>query len=208
MTKRWWWCVWSSVEAVRDDHVEPVSISGESTGRAGADWRGIFAALARGRLSALEDLYDEAAQTLYGLALWRTGSAEDAADVVQDVFVRVAEQGSRLAKVKNPRAWLLTVTRRAAIDLTRRRKRRRAAAIEDCTFLIADDDPVDRSVDATRASELLAGLPTAQRDVVYLRHFAWCSFAEIASIVGVPKFTAASRYRSGIARLRNLMEGE
>ena len=188
--------------------MEPVSISGESTGRAGADWRVIFAALARGRVSALEDLYDEAAQTLYGLALWRTGSAEDAADVVQDVFVRVAEQGSRLAKVKNPRAWLLTVTRRAAIDLTRRRKRRRAEPIQDCAFLTADDDPVDRSVEATRASELLAGLPTAQRDVVYLRHFAWCSFAEIASIVGVPKFTAASRYRSGIARLRNLMEGD
>ena len=208
MTKSGWGCVWSSVEAVIDDHMGSVADTGAGPCRADENWLEIFSALARGRVSALETLYDEAAQTLYGLALWRTGSAEDAADVVQDVFVRVAEQGSRLAKVKNPRAWLLTVTRRAAIDLTRRRKRRRAEPIEDCVYLTVGGSDPERSVDADRASALLAALPAAQRDVVYLRHFAWCSFAEIASIVGIPKFTAASRYRSGIARLRTLMEGE
>ena len=36
---------------------------------------------------------------------------------------------------------------------------------------------------------------------------ASCTFAEIGRIVGVPKFTAASRYRNGIAKLRRLMEG-
>lgn len=208
MTKGAWSCVWSSVEAVIDDRWEPVADHAEESRRISENWRGLFLALARGRVSALETLYDEAAHTLYGLALWRTGSAEDAADVVQDVFVRVAEQGSRLAKVKNPRAWLFTVTRRAAIDLTRRRKRRQAESLQDFAYLTSIEDDPNRSVDATRASALLAGLPAAQRDVVYLRHFAWCSFAEIGKIVGVPKFTAASRYRSGIARLRSLMEGK
>ncbi len=196
------------MEAVTDDHLGPVSDTTGVARRIEANWLELFSALARGRVAVLEDLYDEAAPALYGLALWRTGCAEDAADVVQDVFVRVAEQGSRLAKVKNPRAWLFTVTRRAAIDLTRRRRRRRAESLEECTFLTANDDDPDRSVDATRASALLAGLPENQRDVVYLRHFAWCSFAEIAAIVGVPKFTAASRYRNGIAKLRTAMKGE
>lgn len=208
MTKRWASCVWSSVEAVIDNRWEPVPDPAEESRRETENWRGLFLALAQGRVSALETLYDEAAHTLYGLALWRTGSAEDAADVVQDVFVRVAEQGSRLAKVKNPRAWLFTVTRRAAIDLTRRRRRRQTESIEDFAFLTATDDDPNRSVDAARASKMLAVLPAAQRDVVYLRHFGWCSFAEIGRIVGIPKFTAASRYRSGIARLRSLMEGE
>jgi DNA-directed RNA polymerase specialized sigma24 family protein len=64
----------------------------------------LFEDLAAGRASALEALYELAAPQLYGLALWRTGSEEDAADVVQDVFVRVAEQGAKLAKVRNPKA--------------------------------------------------------------------------------------------------------
>ena len=112
------------MEAVTDE-LPPISKEdARAPRRADEDWQGLFDDLAVGRLAALDELYDVAAPSLYGLALWRTGSEEDAADVVQDVFVRVAEQGARLAKVRNPRAWLLTVTRRAAVDVTRRRSRR------------------------------------------------------------------------------------
>jgi RNA polymerase sigma-70 factor (ECF subfamily) len=164
--------------------------------------------LAAGRTSALDALYELAAQQIFGLALWRTGSKEDAADVVQDVFVRVAEQGSKLARVRNPKSWLLTVTHRAAVDVIRFRRRRPSDPIEEYPFLVAVDDDSERAVDATRASALLAAMPPKHRDVVYLKHFADCTFAEIGSIVGVPKFTAASRYRAGIAKLRRLLEGE
>jgi len=196
------------VEAVNEDLQYPSPDSEVSTIRPEEDWRGPFVELAMGRMSALEDLYDAAAAKLYGLALWRTGSAEDAADVVHDVFLRVADHGPRLADVQNPKAWLLTVTHRAAVDVTRRRQRRQAESLDDCPFLTAVDvDGVQRA-DAARASKLLATLPSAQRDAVYLRHFAECTFAEIGEIVGVPKFTAASRYRSGIRKLRQLMEGD
>jgi RNA polymerase sigma-70 factor (ECF subfamily) len=164
--------------------------------------------LAAGRTSALDALYDLAAQQVFGLALWRTGSKEDAADVVQDVFVRVAEQGSKLARVRNPKSWLLTVTHRAAVDVIRFRRRRPFDPIEEHPFLVAVDDGSERALDANRASALLAAMPPKHRDVVYLKHFADCTFAEIGSIVGVPKFTAASRYRAGIAKLRRLLEGE
>ena len=191
-----------------NDLLEPSSASDVPIRRTEDDWKDIFQALARGRMSALEDLYDAVAAKLYGLALWRTGSEEDAADVVHDVFVRVVDQGPRLAEVRNPKSWLLTVTHRAAVDVTRRRKRRRAESLEVCPFLAANAVDGIQRVDAARASQLLAGLPPAQRDAVYLRHFADCTFAEIGKIVGTPKFTAASRYRGGIRKLRRLMEGD
>jgi RNA polymerase sigma-70 factor (ECF subfamily) len=196
------------VEAVSNDLLGPSSGSDVPIRRTEDDWRGVFRALATGHMSALEDLYDAVAAKLYGLALWRTGSEEDAADVVHDVFVRVVDQGPRLANVRNPKAWLLTVAHRAAVDVTRRRRRRQAESLEDCPFLAANAVDGVQRVDAARASQLLAGLPPAQRDAVYLRHFADCSFAEIGEIVGVPKFTAASRYRIGIGKLRRLMEGD
>lgn len=172
------------------------------------EWRRIFDDLSAGRLSAIDELYDAAASRLHDLALWRTGSMEDAADVVHDVFVRVARMGRRLARVRDPRAWLLTVTHRAAVDLTRRRNRRPTQAIESCPFLTAATADRDRALDAERASSLLARLPASQRTVIYLRHFASLTFAEIGRVVGVPMFTAASRYRNGIIRLRRLMEGK
>ncbi len=208
MTNRWGWSVSSIVEAVTDE-LPPISRESERAPRhADEDWRDLFADLAAGRIDALDELYDAAAPSLYGLALWRTGSEEDAADVVQDVFVRVAEQGGRLAKVRNPRAWLLTVARRAAVDVTRRRGRRAADSLDDFPFLTAADDHGERLLDAAQVSTLLSALPDSSREVVYLKHYVGCTFAEIGDIVGVPKFTAASRYRNGIKKLRKLLEGD
>ena len=201
-------CVSSIVEAVTDE-LPPLAPVGDAPARrAERSWQDLFQDLVDGRLAALAELYDAAAPQLYGLALWRTGSEEDAADVVQDVFVRVVEQGRRLAKVRSPKAWLLTVTHRAAIDVTRRRRRREAEPIEEFPYLTAADGNSERMLDAAQVSVLLAGLPETHRDVIYLKHFAGCTFTEIGEIVGVPKFTAASRYRNGVSKLRQLMEVE
>jgi RNA polymerase sigma-70 factor (ECF subfamily) len=171
------------------------------------EWKRIFRDLAAGETRALERLYHIASSRVFGLALWRTGSREDACDVVQDVFVRVAERRDRLAGVRDPKAWLLSVAHRMAVDAVRRRERRRSEPLESCAFLQAPGEDAARGLDAGRASALLAKLPPAQREVIYLHHYAGCTYASIGRIVGVPTFTAASRYRIGLARLRRLMEG-
>ena len=170
-----------------------------------ARWREIFAELAAGRVERLADLYDLASRRLHGLALWRTGRHDLAADVVQDVFVRVAEQGVRLARVRDPRWWLLAVTHRLAIDAVRRAARREAEPVEDHADLAAD--PVDhgRTLDARRVWALAARLSAKQREVVYLRHAAGMSHAEIGRCLGIPAFTAASRYRLALAALRSML---
>src|SRR5664280_3639712 len=63
-------------------------------------WIEIFGEVAAGRTEPLGDLYDMASRRLYGLALWRTGSRDLAAEVVQELFIRVAEHGERLAPTR------------------------------------------------------------------------------------------------------------
>ena len=169
-------------------------------------WRGLFTALAAGDRKALESIYRVAARKIFGLALWRTGSVEDAGDVVQEVFLRLAQKHHRLGRVRDPRGWLLGLAHHVAVDVARRRTRRSTEPLDDVPFLKAPEVDGARAIDAERASALLAKLPPAQRDVIYLRHFADCTFALIGDITGVPTFTAASRYRLGIERLRRLME--
>ncbi|MCJ7440907.1 MAG: hypothetical protein MUO25_04920 [Thermoanaerobaculaceae bacterium] len=65
-------------------------------------WRDLFARLAAGDSSALEPMYGAAAGPVFGLALWWTGSVEDASDAVQEVFLRLAERHRRLGKVEDP----------------------------------------------------------------------------------------------------------
>ena len=167
-----------------------------------ADLEVVFRRFAAGDSPALAQLYDLCAAELYGLALWRCGSRPEAEDAVQEVFVRLATTTADLARVRNPRAYLLTMARRAACDLLHRRH-----PGEPLGELVVAAEATDPAVvvDAERASHQLRALPAAQREAIYLRHFAGLTFAEIGAVTGVPKFTAASRCRNGLDRLRALL---
>lgn len=166
------------------------------------DLHRLLADLAAGDLEALAAIYDLTACELYGLALWRCGSESEAEDAVQEVFVRLARKPPNPARISDPRAYLLAMARRAACDLVRRR--RPAEPLVDL-LLVAPATATERPVDAATATRNLARLSAVQREAVYLRYFAGLSFAEIAEIASVPTFTAASRCRTGIERLRALM---
>jgi RNA polymerase sigma-70 factor (ECF subfamily) len=172
------------------------------------EWAELFGAIASGNQDALTELYDAASAAIFGLALWRTGSPDEAGDVVQDVFLRLIELRDTLGGISRPRSWLLSVAHHRAVDSARRRRRRAATPIETIAYLVAPSGDPERSLDALRASRLLGALSAAQREAIYLHQFAGCTFREIARITRVPTFTAASRYRLGLRRLRTLMEGK
>jgi RNA polymerase sigma-70 factor (ECF subfamily) len=128
--------------------------------------------------------------------------------VVQDVFVRVAENRTRLAQVRDPRAWLLSVAHRLAIDHARRKARRETVSLDENPYLEARVDDPARRLDSRAAAAGLDRLSGRQRAAIYLRHYAGCTFAEIGRIAGVPTFTAASRYRLGMKKLQALLGGK
>jgi RNA polymerase sigma-70 factor (ECF subfamily) len=181
----------------------------ESTSRGGRDERLALEGKLRhalelvrsGNLGALDTVWNLVARDLYSLALWRTGSAEDAEDALQDVFVRLARRPVRQDRVHNLRSYLLRMVHNAAVDAARRRE---TPMTDDTPELVAID-AIDDRIDGRRASALLLGLPPAQREVVFLRHFAGLSFREIAEVCRIPTFTAASRHRLAIGRLRKLL---
>jgi RNA polymerase sigma-70 factor (ECF subfamily) len=182
----------------------PALVSEASWGEA---LRAPFEALAGGDSSALESVWEVAGRRLYAVALWRTGNPDDARDVVQEVFVRLASRREELTRVSAPHVWLLAVAHHAAVDLVRRRGRRRTEPIESAALVEAPATDPSRRVEAERVSRHLASLPVAQREAVALRHVQGFSYREIGRITGVPTFTAASRCRLGLSRLRLLMEG-
>jgi RNA polymerase sigma-70 factor (ECF subfamily) len=161
---------------------------------------GLLARLAGGDLSALDPIYDACASEIFATAHWRTGSATDAEDCVQDVFVKLASSPAIAAGIRHARRYLMTMAHRAAVD--RMRTRRPSVALDNAPLLEARSLDPDRVLDASRATQSLSELPDAQREAIYLHHFAGLSFRELARVTGVPTFTAASRYRLGIAHLR------
>ncbi|MCH7689036.1 MAG: sigma-70 family RNA polymerase sigma factor, partial [Planctomycetes bacterium] len=79
--------------------------------------------LARGEQAAFAELYDACADRLHHYLVVRLGSREDADDVLQDTFVRLAHARSRLAEVDSLIAYVFTVARNESSRFRRRKRR-------------------------------------------------------------------------------------
>jgi len=165
----------------------------------------LFQRLSQGDIQVLAELYDELAPKIYGLAFWRTGSNEDASDVVQEVFVKLAARAPSLGAVRRPLSYVLRIAHHESINLLRKRKRE--CHMEENPLLVSNSD---RYADyAVRLSMLIRELPEEQREVIYLRHFLGLSLREISSATGANLFTTASRCRLAIRKLKaRLGEGK
>lgn len=154
----------------------------------------------------LEQLYDQYSLPLYRYALALTSSADDAEDAVQEVFARVAREAGRLRRVGDIRAYLFTAARNAAFTLLRSRRRRSELQEAAQSVFRSELESGGPPVESAALCEALAGLPVEQREVLVLKVYDEMTFEEIAAVLGVSHNTAASRYRYGVAKLRQALE--
>lgn len=151
----------------------------------------------------IEDLYNKHADEVFGFALWLLGSRDEAAEVVQDSFVRLMISKRPLDTIRSPKAFLLRVARSAAVDRIRKR-RPQEPLVEDSLLTASNDNPEARAR-AAEVARALRSLPNKQREALYLRFFSGLTFAEIARVARIPTFTAASRCRLGLKNLQRRM---
>jgi len=164
--------------------------------------RHLLARMARGDREALAELYDGHANALFGHALAFGCSAEDAEDLVQGVFAKLAGMGARLLGIRSAGAYLHRMVRAAFVDC----ERHRAVAREEPL------DHVDRAnktgiaeADRLALEAALVSLPVEQREVIVLHVVEGLTFREVAAATGASIWTVASRYRLGMNHLRRVL---
>ena len=156
-------------------------------------------------MSFLDRVYDEHAQALFGFVWNATRSDAETQDVIHEVFARLANDPSSLMEAKHERAFLIQMTRRQLIDDQRResrRKRREDASQAGKTLFASSGDP-DTVTFRIALQQGLGELPPLQRSVVHLKLWEEFTFQQIAETLDILPNTAASRYRLGLAKLRD-----
>jgi RNA polymerase sigma-70 factor (ECF subfamily) len=137
----------------------------------------------------VKDLLEEHVPRVYRFALRLTGDGHQAEDLTQEVFLKAWRNRSRLRDRGAVRVWLF----RIAVNLWRddvRRQRRRARrggppAAEQQGMTMPPERELVVLEDLGRALKAMDGLPTRQREVLYLPVCEELPLAEIAGILDI-----------------------
>ena len=119
---------------------------------------------------------------------------DDADDVTQDAYVRAWRAAPRFRGDSSGRTWLLTIARRASADAIRRNVRRRRLEARVSRESVRGEQSTPPIV----VDEMLESLPIDRREAFVLTQVVGCTYAEAASVCGVPVGTIRSR----VARAR------
>jgi RNA polymerase sigma-70 factor (ECF subfamily) len=155
---------------------------------------------------AFEVLYDDYHRLVYGLALRVLADPGGAEDVTQAVFLKVWSS-PELFRGGNFGAWIARVTRNRAFDLVRSKSLRAESEFPDS--LPVDERLEDTAlarVDAASVREALDQLPREQREPIERGFFGGVTHEEIARQTGLPLGTVKTRIRSGLRKLRLILE--
>lgn len=137
-----------------------------------------------------DELYRELRPLLFAVAYRMVSSASEAEDIVQESFVRL--EGARRAgtDIESPKAYLVTVATRLAIDHLRSARVRRESYVGPWLPepLLSEPDPAEVAATADSLSTafllLLETLSPVERAVFLLREVFGYGYDEIADIVG------------------------
>lgn len=155
-------------------------------------------ALRRGGRAALAAAYDRFAGPVYGLALRILANPDDAADVVQDIFLKLPRAVRRYRGDAPFGLWLRRLAVNATIDQLR--NRRRLVALEDVDNQLADENP---PADAVEAQALLARLSPTARLVLVLHAVEGYTHAELAALFNQSESYSKSILSRALIRLRD-----
>lgn len=133
---------------------------------------------------------------------------------MQEVFLLLWRNAARYEPSRGPLGpWLVTLTRNRALDYLRRspeRQRRREDFRNDAFHSsVVPSHPelfIDNARRATLIRACLHDLPEAQRLAIELAFFQGMSHSEIAAALSEPLGTVKTRIRSGLIRLREVLE--
>ena len=193
-----------------------------ATPPADVDWTALVEKCLRGDGGAWAELVRSHHRRVYGMCYRFTGSAHDAEDLTQEVFLKLygnlrsfnSEKGSFTT-------WITTLTRNLLVDHFRRSRMERSTDSLDAGWDAAEETRSGAELlqyarrsphDHTVARELermvqgaLAKVSPELREAVILRDLEDMDYKEIALVLRVPEGTVKSRISRGRAELARLL---
>jgi RNA polymerase sigma-70 factor (ECF subfamily) len=188
-----------------------------SVARVSSDSQQIARGLRERDIALLHALVEQYQYRLVRYLIYLLGRRDEVDDLVQETWVRVLERGRSYDGRYRFEPWLFAIARNLTIDHMRRRKTSSLNSDDDgeedtTPRSPASNDPspfvlAARTEDAQRLAQSMQTLDFIYREVLVLRFQEDLSLQEVATVVGAPVSTVASRIYRGLQTLRSLLDG-
>ncbi|WP_296510333.1 sigma-70 family RNA polymerase sigma factor [Rhodoferax sp.] len=132
----------------------------------------------------------------------RLSQAQDADDLMQDVFMKALRQGNQFCSVQNARAWLFEVTRNTLADRLKL-QREMVELPEDLVAAGGESDAVDELTACL--PRVLSELSDLDREAITFCDLQGMSQADYATHAGLNLSAAKSRLQRARQRLKDRM---
>ena len=169
--------------------------------------------VAKGDPKAFGQLYDQSSTLLFTLAYRILSDREEAAELLQEVYLEVWRKIARYDVGRgSPIAWLVTLTRSRAIDRLRSRASRGAQLLSDSLehpLVSTTPDVSPNPYEAQEDSELrqmmakaILDLPLPQQQAIEMAFYQGLTHTEIAAKLNQPLGTVKTRIKLALTKLR------
>lgn len=176
----------------------------------------LLARVGKGDHQALSQLYDQSCTVLYSFARRILGSNEEAADLLQELYLEIWKKSLRYDVGRGtPIAWLLTLTRSRAIDRLRARSSGPHHQPPESIDLHSSDRGMSPELSLfesqadqelrTLVCKAVANLPEGQRHAIDLAYHEGLSHLEIAERLNQPPGAVKTRIKLGLSKLREAL---
>lgn len=164
-----------------------------------------------GNKEAFASLINAYSKRIYYAAYSFLRNIDDAFDIVQEVFLRAYKNITSFDHNRAFYPWIYQITKNLCINKIKR-KDSKNLLLPEYDFVQSHYELPDTSLlNDENIKKIRAGmdaLPAGAREIIILKHFEDCSYAEIAEILDIPIGTVMSRLYNARKKLREILFSE
>jgi RNA polymerase sigma-70 factor (ECF subfamily) len=154
----------------------------------------VIEACRRGDRDAFRVLYETYKDRVYSTCLYFFhGDAAEAADVTQEIFLKLFGAISTFREGAAFSTWLYRLAHNACVDSSRRKKIRARVPENQLQAAASHEWELLDSSDAAAIQQAVSALPPKYRLAVLLRHFEDFSYEDMSKVLNCSMGTVASR---------------
>lgn len=155
----------------------------------------------RGDRDALEALVRRYYGKIYNYIFFRLQDKETAEDLTQDVFVKLTKSIHLYRPTASFSAYLYRIAHNTLVDYYRI-----SVQTDEIPEDVQASDTISKVDAKLDARQMLARLPSEQRECIELYYLQNLTFREISEVLTIPVSTAKSRVQRGLAACKKMME--